>query len=113
MELDVKVKEVRLFSSSKEQKANQETDSENVAGLQAFADISVNGCLSIYGLRVVKGKYGLFVDLPQKKAGNNENYFYVVKTENDETTKKIKDTVLKAYKQACATKAPAEAASSK
>lgn len=64
-----KVKAVRMF------------DSGNVV-----ADIELNGVL-VYGVRVVEGKNGDFLSLPQRK-GSNDKYYSIVYWPFDEADQK-------------------------
>ena len=42
--------------------------------LKAFADVSVNDALVIRGVRVLEGKKGLFVSMPQEQGKDNKWY---------------------------------------
>lgn len=64
-----KVKAVRMF------------DNGNVV-----ADIELNGIL-VYGVRVVEGKNGDFLSLPQRK-GSNDKYYSIVYWPFDEADQK-------------------------
>lgn len=64
-----KVKAVRMF------------DNGNVV-----ADIELNGVL-VYGVRVVEGKNGDFLSLPQRK-GSNDKYYSIVYWPFDEADQK-------------------------
>ncbi len=69
-----------------------ETDSS----LKGFADISISGCFIVKGLRIVSGKNGLFVGMPQQlgKDGKWHNRVSLV----DEAAKvKLSDLILSAY----------------
>jgi stage V sporulation protein G len=46
--------------------------------LKAFADISVNEVLIIRGVRILEGKKGLFVSMPQEQGKDNKWYDQVV-----------------------------------
>ena len=46
--------------------------------LKAFADIGVNDVLVIKGVRVLDGKKGLFVSIPQEQGKDNRWYDQVV-----------------------------------
>jgi len=69
---------------------------ENGNSLKAFADITVNDSLLIKGLRVVEGKNGLFVSMPQER-GRDDKWYESAKPLNDNTREYISDIVLYAY----------------
>jgi stage V sporulation protein G len=46
--------------------------------LKAFADVSVNDALIIKGIRVLEGKKGIFVSMPQEQGKDNKWYDQVV-----------------------------------
>jgi len=46
--------------------------------LKAFADVAVNDALVIKGVRVLDGKKGLFVSMPQEQGKDNKWYDQVV-----------------------------------
>lgn len=46
--------------------------------LKAFADVLVNDELVIRGVRLLEGKNGLFVSMPQEKGKDNKWYDHVV-----------------------------------
>lgn len=69
---------------------------DGVDMLKGFADISINGMIAIRGLRVVNGKTGLFVSMPQTQ-GNDKKWYDVVHPLNAELRQKIGDQVLVAY----------------
>jgi stage V sporulation protein G len=48
--------------------------------LKAFADVGVNGALIIKGVRVVEGRTGRFVSMPQEQGKDNRWYDQVVCT---------------------------------
>lgn len=50
----------------------------DAGGLKAFADVSVNDVLVIRGIRLVEGKKGLFVSMPQEQGKDNKWYDQVV-----------------------------------
>jgi stage V sporulation protein G len=66
--------------------------------VKAFADICVNDSLLIKGLRIVDGKKGLFVSMPQEKASNNR-WFDSVLPLDKETRAEIVNAVLSSYNQ--------------
>ncbi len=50
----------------------------DAGGLKAFADVSINDVLVIRGVRVLEGKKGLFVSMPQEQGKDNHWYDQVV-----------------------------------
>ena len=69
---------------------------ENGNGLKAFADIAVNDSLLIKGLRVIEGKNGLFISLPQQQ-GRDNKWYDSVKCLSNNVREYISDIVLYAY----------------
>jgi stage V sporulation protein G len=70
---------------------------EGDSKIKAFADISI-GHFIIKGLRVVEGKKGLFLSMPQEKAKDGKwyNTFFPATKEAREV---LNDLVLNAYQQ--------------
>ncbi|MBI5614236.1 septation protein SpoVG family protein [Candidatus Gottesmanbacteria bacterium] len=64
--------------------------------LKAFVDLSVNDSLLIKGLRVVEGKHGPFVTMPQQQAADRK-WYDVVRCLKNEVKEQISDIVLYAY----------------
>jgi stage V sporulation protein G len=50
----------------------------DAGGLKAFADVGVNDALVIRGVRLLEGKKGLFVSMPQEQGKDNRWYDQVV-----------------------------------
>ena len=46
--------------------------------LKAFADVSVNDAIIIRGVRLLEGKKGLFVSMPQEQGKDNKWYDQVI-----------------------------------
>lgn len=65
--------------------------------IKAFVDVSV-GDFVVKGLRILEGKKGLFMGLPQEKAKDGKwyNLFYPV---TKEARQILSDTVLAAYEE--------------
>ena len=83
--LSIEVKQVRKFDGD--------------GKLKAFADIAVEDMFLIKGLRIVDGKNGLFVGMPQK-AGKDGQWYPTVAALNDEVKNHLNEVVLQAYQQA-------------
>ena len=87
MELTISVKRCFILQSDK------------ATSLRAFVDIIVNGCIVIKGLKVVSGKNGLFVSMPQEQNTQNKKWYPTVTTLDLETRNRIQDIVLKSYEE--------------
>ena len=64
--------------------------------VKAFVDLGINDALLIKGLRIVKGKKGLFVSMPTEQ-GKNERWYERVRCMNQNVRSLIADKVLEAY----------------
>ncbi len=69
----------------------------NGSALKAFADVVVLDVVKIKGVRVVKGKNGLFAAMPRTQAKDG-NWYEAVSLINDKMKKKLQTVVLEAYK---------------
>lgn len=65
--------------------------------LKAFVDIAVNDAILIKGLKVLNGKDGLYVSMPQEKA-KDQKWYDTVKALNDQAKGLIDEQVLEAYR---------------
>lgn len=65
--------------------------------LKAFVDIIVNGALLIKGIRVLDGKNGLFVSMPQEQA-KDKKWYDSVRCLTKEIREQVTSEVLAAYK---------------
>jgi stage V sporulation protein G len=63
---------------------------------KAFCDVMIDGALLITGLRVVEGKNGLFVSMPQEQ-GKDGNWYDTVVPLTKEARQQIAEAVLSAY----------------
>jgi stage V sporulation protein G len=68
----------------------------NNQSLKAFADISVNDALLIKSIRVVNGKNGLFVSMPQEQS-KDKKWYDSVRCLTKEIREQIMEAVLAAY----------------
>lgn len=50
----------------------------DAGNLKAFVDVSVNDALVIKGIRVLSGKKGLFVSMPQEKGKDDKWYDQII-----------------------------------
>ena len=64
--------------------------------VKAYIDMSINDLLVIKGLRLVEGKNGLFVSMPQEQ-GKDERWYDQVRCLNPEVLESITEKVLMAY----------------
>ncbi|PIQ89579.1 MAG: hypothetical protein COV72_02390 [Candidatus Omnitrophica bacterium CG11_big_fil_rev_8_21_14_0_20_42_13] len=69
---------------------------ENNDTLKAFVDIAVNDVLLVKGLRIVNGKNGLFVSMPQTLARDDKWYSSVYPL-TKEAREEIQEIVLASY----------------
>ena len=66
------------------------------SSLKGFADISVSGCFIVKGLRIVSGKNGLFVGMPQQ-LGKDGKWYNIVSLVDEVAKEKLSDLVLSAF----------------
>lgn len=69
---------------------------EKLVKLRAYADITLDECLVIHGLKLMEGENGLFVAMPSRKIFNNE-YKDIVHPINSELRKHITEAVIEKY----------------
>jgi stage V sporulation protein G len=69
----------------------------------AFANVGIENLVAISGIRVVTGKNGLFVDMPQNKDKNGD-YHDIAFPINGELRKEVNKAVLGAYQEIAAEK---------
>lgn len=84
----MKITEVRVFPLSKKDST-----------LKAFASITIDDAICITGIRIVEGKLGLFVSMPQSKDNEGE-YHDVAFPITKEAREEIQDAVLDEYEAA-------------
>jgi stage V sporulation protein G len=66
--------------------------------LKAFVDITVNGVLLIKGVRVMKGKKGLFVSMPREQS-KDRKWYDTIRCLTTEIRDQISETVLETYRE--------------
>jgi stage V sporulation protein G len=66
--------------------------------VKAFVDIGLNDVLLIKGVRIVKGKNGLFVSMPVEQ-GKDEKWYERVRCLNQDIRSLISEKVLEAYSE--------------
>jgi stage V sporulation protein G len=64
--------------------------------IKAFVDLGINDALLIKGIRIVRGKKGLFVSMPVEQ-GKNERWYERVRCLNQDIRSLIAQKVLEAY----------------
>jgi stage V sporulation protein G len=70
---------------------------EGESKIKAFADVSI-GDFIVKGLKVLDGKNGLFISLPQEKSKDGK-WYNTVFPATKEAKKNLSDVVLEAYQQ--------------
>jgi stage V sporulation protein G len=81
---------------------------ENEVKLKAYADITLEGCFVIHGLKVIEGQKGMFVAMPSRKMPNGE-FKDIAHPITPELRKEITDTVIKKYEEVLAEEEKVEA----
>ncbi len=66
--------------------------------LKAFADIIVNDALLVKGIKVLEGKNGLFVSMPQEQA-KDKKWYDSVRCLTQDVREQITEVVLAVYKE--------------
>jgi stage V sporulation protein G len=64
--------------------------------LKAFADIIINDCLLIKGIKLLDGKNGLFVSMPQEQA-QDKKWYDTVRCLTEEVKDQISSVLISAY----------------
>ena len=72
---------------------------ENGGSLMAIAEITLDDELTIRDIRLIDGKNGWFVAMPNRK-GSDGKYYDIVVPNDRATQDLISDTIMKAYTQA-------------
>ena len=67
--------------------------------LRAVASITIDECFVIHDIKVIDGKDGLFISMPNRKTPSGE-FKDIVHPINTETREMIKSAVLEAYEKA-------------
>ncbi len=65
--------------------------------IKAFANVRFGGCLTVRGVKVVKGKNGVFVSLPSNP-GKDGRWFNVVEVDDD-MKHELESKVLDSYER--------------
>ena len=70
------------------------------SNFKAFAEVTFDHQIKIHGVRVLSGKKGLFVAMPQREAKNKEGkveYYPYVSLDSDEARREFSQAVLAEY----------------
>ncbi len=67
--------------------------------LKAFADVVINDALVIKGVRLLNGKKGLFVSMPQEQ-GKDDKWYDQVVCKSASLYEELSDKVIEHYKKA-------------
>ena len=86
--MEMKITDVRLRT----------VKSEDETKLKAYADITLEGCFVIHGLKIIDGQKGMFVAMPSRKMPDGE-YKDIAHPITLELRKEITDVVLEKYNE--------------
>jgi len=70
---------------------------ENGKGLKAFADIKINDCLLISGLKILDGETGRFVAMPREQSKKDNKWYETVRCLRKEIKDQISNEILSVY----------------
>jgi len=65
---------------------------------KAFCDILLGGAFAVKGLRVIEGKEGLFLGMPQEQSRDGK-WYDIFRPASPEIRKELQDLVLEHYKK--------------
>ncbi len=72
--------------------------SNDDAKLKAVASITIDDCLVVHDIKVINGREGMFISMPNRKRPDGE-YKDIVHPINTETREELKKVILDAYEQ--------------
>ena len=72
--------------------------SNDDAKLKAVASITIDDCLVVHDIKVINGREGMFISMPNRKRPEGE-YKDIVRPINTETREELKKVILDAYEQ--------------
>lgn len=87
MNTNIQISEIKIFPIK-----NGQTK------VRAFAQLVLNNCFKISGLRIIEGDNGLFIGYPSEK-GKDGKYYEVVHPINRKGVDVIQDSLLRQYEQ--------------
>ncbi len=64
--------------------------------VKAFVDLTIDNALLIKGIRILDGKKGLFVSMPQEQ-GKDKRWYDLIRCLDPEFKKQLDEKVLSAY----------------
>ncbi len=67
--------------------------------LKAVASITIDDCFVVHDIKVINGREGLFIQMPNRKTPDGQ-YKDTVHAINNETREMIKEAILTAYNNA-------------
>jgi stage V sporulation protein G len=65
--------------------------------LKAFVTITIDDCLVIRGIKVIEGRKGLFVAMPNRRRGTDNSFQDIAHPVTKEAREALEKTVLSAY----------------
>jgi stage V sporulation protein G len=74
------------------------TKVEGQGALKAFASVTFDGVFAVHGIRVVEGKNGLFISMPNRQVKEGE-YKDIAHPVTKEFKKELSDAILAEYKK--------------
>lgn len=87
-----------MLTRETEIKVNQIKRLEGDGALKAFVDVAFGDLLQIRGIRVVSGKKGVFVAMPETR-GKDGKWYPIVSIFSDELKEAIEQIVLEEYRE--------------
>ena len=72
--------------------------SNDDAKLKAVASITIDDCLVVHDIKVINGREGMFISMPNRKRPDGE-YKDIVHPINTETREELKKVILDAYEE--------------
>ena len=72
------------------------TPNGSAGATKAYVDVNVNDVLVVKGFRVVDGKNGLFVSLPQEQ-GKDKRWYETIRCLSEEIRGEMNEKILTAY----------------
>ncbi len=66
--------------------------------MKAFVDLNINDVIVLKGIRIVEGKNGLFVSMPQEK-GKDNKWYDTIRCISQDVRSQISENILEAYQK--------------
>ncbi len=66
--------------------------------MKAFVDLNINDVIVLKGIRIVEGKNGLFVSMPQEK-GKDNKWYDTIRCLSQDVRSQIAENILNAYQK--------------